>query len=285
MTNTERKLATIRKVDAVDPIENADSIEVATIGGWKVVVKRGDFTPGDLGLYIEIDSWIPTELAPFLSKDKEPRVYNGVRGERLRTVRLRQQISQGLLLPVYQDDTGFYIRDCTGTPIEVEEDQDVTEVLGIQKWERPMSAQLAGICRGSFPRWFPKTNQDRVQNLSRELEFWKDQKLSWEITEKMEGCVFEGTLINTPNGMILAEDIKPGDEVYSYSIDTNEIKVDVVSGVLHRTEVEEWYDIELEDGTLLRVTGNHPIYLTDEKCYRRTDQLNIGDSVLKYEKI
>jgi RNA ligase (TIGR02306 family) len=95
-----RKMATIRVIDAINPIPDADAIEVATVGGWRVVVKRGEFTVGDLAVYCEIDSWIPTELAPFLSKGKEPRVYEGIKGERLRTVSLRKTVSQGLLLPL-----------------------------------------------------------------------------------------------------------------------------------------------------------------------------------------
>lgn len=93
-----RKLATVRKIDEIRPIEGADAIEAAVVGGWTVVVKRGEFTVGDLAVYLEIDSWVPTELAPFLSKGGEPREFNGVRGERLRTVTLRKTISQGLLL-------------------------------------------------------------------------------------------------------------------------------------------------------------------------------------------
>ena len=91
---------TIRKIDAIDPIEGADQIEVATVGGWKVVVKKNEFEVNSLAVYLEIDSWVPNELAPFLTKGTEPREYNGVKGERLRTVKLRGQISQGLLLPL-----------------------------------------------------------------------------------------------------------------------------------------------------------------------------------------
>ena len=98
---TERKMATIRRIDTIGPIEGADAIEVATVGGWKVVVKKGDFAPGDLAVYCEIDSFIPTKIAPFLTKpDHYPKVFEGVEGERLKTVRLRKTLSQGLLLPL-----------------------------------------------------------------------------------------------------------------------------------------------------------------------------------------
>lgn len=95
-----RKLATVETISGIKTHGNADSLELATIRGWQVVVKKGEFKPGDMVVFFEIDSWIPTEIAPFLSKDHEPRVYEGVRGERLRTVKLRQEISQGLILPL-----------------------------------------------------------------------------------------------------------------------------------------------------------------------------------------
>ena len=95
-----RKLASIRRIADIQPIEGADAIEVATIDGWKVVVKKREFTIGDLAVYIEIDSWVPHKLAPFLLKGSEPREYNGVKGERLRTIKLRWTTSQGLLLKI-----------------------------------------------------------------------------------------------------------------------------------------------------------------------------------------
>jgi RNA ligase (TIGR02306 family) len=94
-----RKLASIRKIADIRPIPDADAIEVAVVDGWKVVVKKGEYSVGDLAVYLEIDAWVPHALAPFLSKGQEPREYNGVKGERLRTVKLRGQVSQGLLLP------------------------------------------------------------------------------------------------------------------------------------------------------------------------------------------
>lgn len=98
---TDRKMARIVRVNAINPIEGADAIEVASIGGWKVVVKKGEFQVNSLAVYCEIDSWIPYSIAPFLTKQGQfPEVYNGVEGQRLRTVKLRGQISQGLLLPL-----------------------------------------------------------------------------------------------------------------------------------------------------------------------------------------
>lgn len=164
-----RKMATIRRIDAVHPIVGADTIEAAVVGGWTCVVKKGEYRAGDLAVYCEIDSWIPTEIAPFLSKGKEPREFEGIRGERLRTVKLRGQLSQGLLLPWTVGGEGM----------------DVSEQLGIVKYDVPINAQLAGIARGGFPSQIPKTDQERVQNLTEEIR--AGQGLVFEVTEKLEG--------------------------------------------------------------------------------------------------
>jgi len=181
---TERKLATIRSIAAIEPIEGADAIEVAVVDGWKVVVKKGEYTAGDLAVYLEIDSWVPTALAPFLTKAGHfPKVFEGVEGERLRTIKLRGQISQGLLLPLEPT--------CANIESELFEGLDVSLPLNIIKWERPMNAQLAGMARGNFPTLVPKTDQERVQNLVKEFNgvFQED---TWSITEKLDGssCTF-----------------------------------------------------------------------------------------------
>jgi RNA ligase (TIGR02306 family) len=182
---TIRKLASIAEITYIKPIEGADAIECAIVnGGWPVVVKKGEYQVGDVAIYLEIDSWVPHELAPFLSKGQEPREYNGVKGERLKTVKLRGQISQGLLLPLSTwgpenrpwtvGEEGFTI----GT--------DITEYLGIQKWEPPIPAQLQGTMKGNFPHFIPKTDQERCQNLRKEIfETHKDE--IYEVTTKLDG--------------------------------------------------------------------------------------------------
>ena len=179
---SERAMATIRKIDAIDPIEGADQIEVATVGGWKVVVKKNEFEVNSLAVYLEIDSWVPNELAPFLTKGTEPREYNGVKGERLRTVKLRGQISQGLLLPLEPT--------CKNIESLLFEDLDVSVPLNVQKWERPIPAQLAGQVRGNFPTLVPKTDQERIQNLSKQFDKFMED--TWSVTEKLDGssCTF-----------------------------------------------------------------------------------------------
>jgi RNA ligase (TIGR02306 family) len=180
---SERKMATIRRIDEIRPIEGADAIEAAVVGGWVVVIKKGEFKAGDLAVYLEIDAWVPHAIAPFLSKGQEPREFNGVKGERLHTVKLRGQVSQGLLLPI---ETAFPGSDRRFWWSQV--NVDISERLGIQKWEAPIPAQLAGDVEGNFPTVVPKTDQERIQNLTEELKTWQSNSaFTWEVTEKLDG--------------------------------------------------------------------------------------------------
>ena len=179
---SERVMARVVRIDAINPIEGADQIEVAQIGGWKVVVKKGEHTAGSLAVYCEIDSFIPHSIAPFLTKPGQfPKVYNEVEGQRLRTIKLRGQISQGLLLPMS-------IRGSDGLVVGAlfTEGDDVTELLGIQRWEPPAEFRAANA-KGSFPHFIPKTDCERVQNLSHQVQQWVEDEVVFQKSEKLDG--------------------------------------------------------------------------------------------------
>jgi RNA ligase (TIGR02306 family) len=205
-----RKLAKIVKIDELNPIEGADAIECAVVGGWKVVAQKGLYNVGDLAVYFEIDSWIPHELAPFLSKGKEPREYEGVKGERLKTIKLRGQLSQGLLMPIREIEAFKTLSVGDDDSFDLCPDFDVTEILGILKWEKPINAQLAGVCRGNFPSLIPKTDQERVQNLKKEIAGVIEAGVAFEITEKLEGSSMTCYLIDGVFGVCSRNmDLKP----------------------------------------------------------------------------
>ena len=181
-----RKLATIRKVSEIAPIIGADKICHYRVDGWWIVDSVGRYQVDDLAIYIEIDAWCPHELAPFLSKGKEPREYNGVKGERLKTIKLRGAVSQGLLLPIQTGIGGYpFIKNSIGEHIVVQEGMDVTELLGVQKWEPPIPAQLRGKIAGIFPSWLRKTDEDRIQNCFKDVSPRLNE--SWAIEEKVDG--------------------------------------------------------------------------------------------------
>ena len=203
----ERKLASIRKIDKLEPIEGADRIELAHVGGWKVVVaKNVGHSEGDFVVYCEVDSFLPIEdQYEFLRKSSYKKMGDGTEGFRLKTIKLRGQISQGLIIPMEDVKHKFdFGNENFSETIRGLEGQDVSEILGITKYEPPVPAQLQGVKKGTFPsHLFPKTNEERVQNLTKEFSQWvKDQhQHQFYITEKLDGTSFSCYINNGEFGI------------------------------------------------------------------------------------
>jgi len=139
-----RQLASIQKITKIEPIANAEKLELATVLGWAVVVKKNEFKVGDLVIYCEIDSILPA---------KPEFAFLQQRHYRIKTIRLRGQLSQGIIFPLSTLPIGTY-----------NEGDDVTEIMGVIKYEPQVSAQLMGQCRGNFPSGVHKTDETRIQS-------------------------------------------------------------------------------------------------------------------------
>lgn len=179
-----RKLATIRRIRSISPHPNADRLEIAQVDGWSAVVGKGTFQPGNLVVFCEIDSLLPAReeyafLAPSCSiiGDDNKVKY------RIKTCKLRGELSQGLVLPLSVLPDDFPV----GNGVEV------TEVLGIEKYEPPLPNDQSVI--GPFPACVPKTDQERVQNL--DIEALRGG--AYHCTEKLDGT--SCTVVNL-NGQI-----------------------------------------------------------------------------------
>ncbi len=202
-----RKLATVRSISNITPIPDADNIECATVDGWEVVVKKGQFHVGDICIYLEIDSWVPHDVAPFLTKPgREPKEFEGVKGERLKTARIRGQLSQGLILD-YKDFpevfNAFHKTRIIDSDPMADNNFDATEILGVLKWEKPIAANLRGLIKGNFPSFIRKTDQERVQNMGKSFGFLERRggKYHWEITEKLDGSSMTAYINNGISGV------------------------------------------------------------------------------------
>ena len=175
--NTDRKLASVVKIADIQPIVGADAIMVASVKGWKVVVKKDEYKVGDLAVYYEIDSFLPVRPQfEFLRKSSFKRMGSS-EGFRLKTIKLRGQISQGLLTPIPEG---------INNP---KEGDDLTEALDIVKYEPPIPAQLAGKIKGTFPSFIPKTDEIRIQNFESEVGFSPVGERAY-VTEKLDGTSF-----------------------------------------------------------------------------------------------
>lgn len=185
---SERKLASVRRISAIEPIEGADKIVLARVDGWQLVTaKDNGFNVGDLCVYFEIDSFLP--VCPefeFLRKACFKSTPNLGDGFRLRTIRLRKQLSQGLIIPLEKSDDGNWMLNHSLYGGLVYEGQDLTAELNVQKFERPIPPQLVGTVKGNFPSFIRKTDQERVQNLTNK-ELDQIRGASFEQTLKLDG--------------------------------------------------------------------------------------------------
>lgn len=164
----ERKLASIQVIKDLQPIVGADAILSAAVLGWSLVVKKSEFKIGDKCVFFEVDAIIPLMVGTeHLCKDGKPL--------RVRTIRLRKVLSQGVALPINILPTAEY-----------EVGQDVTEILGVKKWEAYIPAELHGKVKGTRPSWIPKTDEPRLQSTPDALE---EIKKAGEVvgTMKMDG--------------------------------------------------------------------------------------------------
>ena len=182
-----RKLATVRQITEMKAIAGADMIELAVVDGWKCVVKKGDFQPGDRVVYCEIDSYLPIkEEFEFLRKSSFKKM-GEQEGFRLRTIKLRGQISQGLLLPISVLNSESSLGD------------DVTEQLGFVKYEPPLPTCLAGEVVGPFPSMCEKTEEERIQNLASDYDSYRDK--TFFVSEKIDGTSFTAFFDNDQLGV------------------------------------------------------------------------------------
>ena len=189
----ERKLASIQRIIALNPIKDADKIEVATVLGWQVVVLKNQFKVGDLCVYVEIDSILP---------DKREFEFMRERKFRVKTIKLKGQVSQGICFSLLILPKGNY-----------KEDDDVTNLIGVLKYdpqaefERKETERLVNVhknrmskflaryawyrklmfkpTRVPFPSFIKKTDEERIQNIPNYYENWKD--FEFDVTEKIDG--------------------------------------------------------------------------------------------------
>jgi RNA ligase (TIGR02306 family) len=241
-----RKLASIKKIEEVKLIEGADKICAYRVGGWWVVDSVTKYKVGDLAVYYEIDSFLPIRPQfEFLRKSSYKRMGSS-EGFRLKTIRLRNTVSQGLLTPIPE---GI---------IDPKEGDDLTEALDIVKYEPPIPAQLAGKIKGTFPSFIPKTDEER--------------------------CVSEDTIIITEDGEYTIKYIcenKYSGKILSYNPITNSNEWNEILNHSIMNNNNDWYEIELDDGSKMKATGNHKVWLPNLLCYRELRELTTEDFLLK----
>lgn len=253
-----RHLATVRTITDIRPIPDADKIEVAQVDGWECVVAKTDgFKIGDKVVYIEIDSIVPDRPEFEFLRDRKFRV---------RTIKLRKQVSQGLVLPLSILPSGktYNIND------------DVTEVLGIKKYD-PQAEQEAKLLesnahktkiwypkflmrfkwfrnlvtkpkKGGFPSWIVKTDEERIQNKTAMFNIEKENGTEFSVTEKIDG----------QSGTFFLECI--GKKKYEFGVCSRNIRLSTPNGSSYWTiartlEIEKCLKSLIEDHNRIVLQG------------------------------
>ena len=219
----QRELVYVVRIDEIKPIEGKDRVECAVVGGWTVMVRKGQFKPGDLGIYFEIDSKVP---------EKEPFMFLEGKHFKIKTQKYKTPSgyfwSQGLLMSA--EDFGWKLHNDTifmGDSLDdyVIEKDFLTEKLGVtyadaddnkrkaksadkyklmaqrrpdifkKKWAQWMMRRNWGKKvmffffgkkkdkKSQWPSWVKKTDEERVQNMPWILQ----DKSEWFATEKIDG--------------------------------------------------------------------------------------------------
>lgn len=292
-----RKLASIQKIVDIRPIEGADRIVTAQILGWECVVKKDEFSVGDLVVYFETDSILP---------EKPEFEFLRERKFRIKIIKLKKQISQGLVMPlsILPKDT------------KVKEGDDVSTVLGVTKHdpqlkeENELSAgndksrspivrflmnnfsafrwlylKLNSHYKGNFPSWIAKTDECRIQVCAKLLMEHFDEP--WYITEKLDGCLHEDTLVETKDGNKTIKEIcekRDPSWIKSYNLDTKEIEWQKINGFSNLENDNGWYELTTESGETLKLTGVHLVFLPELECYRKVSELNGDEKILLKKK-
>lgn len=280
-----RKLATIEKIKNIRPIEGADRIEQATIRGWNVVIEKNKYKENDLVIYCEIDSLLPERPEfEFLASKKY----------RIKTTKFRGQVSQGIAFPIGILESVGKFQSVSGDPrwetlllldkplengdtaIPIVPGEDLTEALGITKYEEPIPACLGGIAKGKFPSHSIKTDEERIQNLT---DLWPEyQKYKWIATEKLDGCLDENTVIETKDGPKTIKEICETEYkglVRTFNLETHKEEFRKILGYsVKESKDHQWFEIELENGNKIKITGNHEVWIPKLLCWRRVDELD-----------
>lgn len=168
---SERKLASVQKIKSIEPIENRDKIQISHVLGWSVITGK-DMQPGDLVVYVEIDSCLPDR--PEFSEVRK-------RGSRIRTMKMANHYSEGICFPLSILPKGDW-----------KEGDDVTAILGVIKYDEYAGEEPVKVSRKPKYNWFQriwyrifgfpqrkkggftslvsKTDETRIQNIPEVLQ-------------------------------------------------------------------------------------------------------------------
>ena len=300
------------RVASVENHENADRLSIVKLEGLGFTCISGKlesgehrYKVGDLVCYIPSAAILPEWLLKkmdFWNEETGKGTLSGPDGNRVKPLKLRGVFSEGVLypvtvlglpkqvLPVYdnwlwiysvetENGTHIFANIPSGESQTAVQGMDMAETLGITKYSPPIPIGMAGevanvpeaLTHYDFDRW------EQIPDIFEEGEHVV-------ATEKLHGCADYNTIVDS----LEFGPIKIGDlvtqrpavcYVKSYDIASNELVYERVEGYSVQSNNDDWYEIEVEDGRIIKLTGNHPVWLPEFNCYRQARNLN-GDEIV-----
>ena len=167
--------------------------------------------------------------------------------------------------------------------IELIPGADVTDLLGVEKYDPPISACLGGVAAGNFPSHSIKIDEERIQNLTDNFEDYR-RWYTWTATEKLDGCLDESTILETEEGektiKEVCETMYTG-KVKTFNLETQKEEFRKILGhSIKKSSSHQWFEIKLNDGKKIKITGNHEVWLPELLCWRRVDELEGNEEFL-----
>jgi len=260
------------EIENILPHTNADTLELAIIGGWQTVVKKDSHKIGDFVIYFPIDSVLPIELSDYIGVTGY--LHNG----RIRAIRLRQEPSYGLVANI--DKIIEYIRTKTNDIPDLKE--DIKDILGVTKYEPPAPSESS--CMGKtkiapyqHPLFFDYTDIDNYRNYKRIIE---DGEMV-RICEKLHGSnsrvgLVEGNILYGSHHRQILEDF---DCIYCKAIPSNVL--DMLHKIKEDTGAESIIAYGEIYGWIQDLKYNHK---EGEHSYRLFD-IRVKDKYLNYDKL
>ncbi len=202
----DRALVSVRRIFSILKCENSDNLSIVRLSvlgnktkdcGWQVIINHTQekYDIGDLVVFFEIDSVLPSNVKEFgfMASCKY----------RVKTVKLRGHLSQGLILPIVK------VREimknmCSKlllTTNNCYEGQDLTSYLGVKKFVSSEESKLYNVneTRHTFPLDIcEKTREERIQNIN--ISKWGDYSKNCVVTEKLDGT--SATFVFDENGLL-----------------------------------------------------------------------------------
>lgn len=282
--------AIVCKLSNVRRHSNADRLNVASANGNQVIVGL-DHKDGDLGIFFGEGGALTEAMCHnnnlFSHKEKnKDQTISGFFGDsgRVRAQKFRGEISEGFWAPLN-------VFDWTGQHALADGDQ--FDFLGghkiCQKYYTPATLKAMGSGNKKQEKQVDKYNysmllkhydtkqvRDYINRIPVDAVLY--------VSEKIHGCVSENSIVDTLEyGKVKISDLvknKRSAHIKAFNVLTNEIIYSEVADWYFQEDDGDWYRVTLESGETIEITGNNPVWLPEQRCYRRVDELKENDILL-----